>query len=249
MKRAANNRFTRGLLALLALFPLRLVSTALHMTTLDRLYKPRAWGKTSHITLDQELIDSLPAHSTDVIGRAMDPINLLFVGTESGLRRAFEKAGWHGAGPATPLHLLYGGFTSLFKRSYKTGPFTPHFINIGMQDLSFQQTTKGNKFSQRHHIRVWRTRRQLPNEQWVWIAAASYDRSLRIGLLPPFLHHHIDPNLDKERDYIVAELIKVGNLVGDSYPLNAPVKPRKPRKNATGAPYFTDGQAVMVEII
>ncbi len=249
MKRFYNNWLTRITIGFAALTSMRLISTVLHMTTLEKLYKPRDFRKTSHLNLSQEILDGLPRFSQAVTGQRMDPINMIVVGTENGIKRAFEKAGWSPANPATPIHMALASISTLFKRSHKTGPFTPHFIGFGLQDLSFQKLTAKKSFSQRHHIRLWRTTKVLPKDQQVWIAAASYDTSLRLDWLPPFVHHHINPDLDEERDLIALELIKYGSLMVGNHQMIEPIEPSKPSKNATGARYFTDGKAIIIEIV
>jgi hypothetical protein len=249
MKRVYKNWLVRITVVFAAITSMRLISTALHMTTLERLYKPRDFRKTSHLKISPEIIDNLPKFSQTVIGQKMDPINLIFVGTESGIKRAFEKAGWSTANPASPVHMLLAFFSTVFNTSHKTGPFTPHFINIGLQDLSFQKLTKLNSFRQRHHVRIWRTKNSLPNDHHIWIAAASFDKSLRVDILPPFVHHHIDPDLDREREFIIAEMVAQGHKLGDSHQMNKKISDKKAQKNATGAPYFTDGKAQVIEIV
>ncbi len=249
MKRLYKNWLVRITIGFAALTSLRLVSTLLHMTTLEKLYKPRDFRRTSHQTISREVIDTLPKYCTTMFGQAVDPINIILIGTESGIRHSFEKASWYGAHPTTPLHLAAGFLSATFNRSYKSGPFTPFFTGIGTQDMSFQKLTQLNSFRQRHHVRIWRTKHTLPGGKRMWIAAASFDVSMRVNAMPPFVHHHIDPDLDAERDYIVAELLKVGNLLGESHRINPEILPTDKRRNAFGARYYTDGMAKVIEIV
>lgn len=232
-----------------AMTSLRLVSAVLHMTTLDKLYKPRDFRKTSNIEISPEIIASTPKYCQTVYGLRMDPINLMFVATEAGLKRAFEKAGWHGAHPSTPIHWLLGLISSIFNRSYKKGPFMPLFVDIGMQDMSFQKTTKTNKFSQRHHIRIWRTRHSLPGGNQLWIAAATHETGMKIVWLPPFVVHRMDPDLDYERDYIAAELIDQGHLMAGEHQINHAIKKSKPKRNPNNDRYYADGKTKVIEIV
>ena len=247
MKRLYNNWLTRLLFFIGGIFSLRLVSTFMHMTTLDKLYKPRSFRKSSHLEISPEIVEKLPRYCQTIFGAKMDPINLMFVGTEAGIKRAFEKAGWHGVHPSSPVHVLLGFFSSLFNRTYNKGPFMPLFISVGLQDIGFQKVTKG--YSQRHHIRVWRTKHQLPGDNRLWVAAATFEKSFKVGIRPPFIFHHMEPNLDIERDYIVEELIQQGHLLVNHYRLNDTITKRKPRKNPHGDRFYTDGMASAVEIV
>jgi hypothetical protein len=194
MKRIYKNWLVRMTVGFAALTGLRLISTVLHMTTLEKLYKPRDFRQTSHMDIDQKIIDDLPRYCRNLLGQPMDPINLIFVGSESGIRHAFEKAGWNGVHPSTPIHVGAGLIASIFRRSYQKGPFMPLFTGIGTQDLSFQKTTGKNKFAERHHIRIWRTRHTLGNKR-LWVGAATHETGMKLTLMPPFIVHRMNPIL------------------------------------------------------
>lgn len=248
MKRIYSNWFVRITLGFAAITSIRLVSTLLHMTTLEKLYKPRDFRRASHLDISQEVVDQLPRYCYTFVGQKVDPVNIIFIGTESGIKRAFEKCGWHEAHPNTPVHLLYGLITAIFNKPYKKGPFTPFFISVGTQDLNFQKSTQIDSYRQRHHIRIWRTKHEIKKGNRIWVGAASFDVSLRLDFRPPFLHHHIDPELDKERDMIVDELVNTGHSLSGSHQMNKPILKNHKKHNAFGAPYYTDGIAKVVEI-
>lgn len=247
MKRVYKNWLVRITVGFTALLSLRLISTLLHMTTLERLYKPRDFRRTHHPEISQDILDRLPRYCQTIFGQKMDPINLVFIGDEEGIRSAFDEAGWDGAHPSTPLHLLAGFASSLFSVSYRKGPFMPLFISVGLQDLSFQKVVTG-KYATRHHIRIWRTRHHVPGNKRVFVAAATYEKSFRVGFRPPFIFHHKDPNLDWERDYIVKAMARLGHhMVGD-HEFNTLITSSKPARDPHGDPYYTDGRVKVIEV-
>ena len=248
MQRLRKHWLARLLIFVGGVFSLRLISYALHMTTLEKLYKPRDFRKTSHLEISQEIIDQLPRYCQTVFGIKMDPINLIFIGTEAGIKRAFEKSDWNGAFPANPIHPLVGLIFRIRNRTYKRGPFMPLFTGIGLQDLSFQKVLSRG-YGNRHHMRVWRTRHHLPGDNRIWVAAATFENSFKFSLHPPFFFHHKSPDLDGERDYIVGELTEQGHLVVGKYRINDPSSPEKPVRDPHGDRYYTDGHATAVEII
>jgi hypothetical protein len=207
---------------------------------------PQVWSALFELT--DEIIASLPHHSQSMIGAKQDPINLILIGDEKKIKRTFRKAGWHSAHPANPLFMIFAALSGATKRKYSQGPFTPHFVNIGLQDMGFQKLTKKQNFSQRHHIRIWKSGVVLQNDQRVWIAAASYDTHMKVQLTPPFIHHAIDPNLDAERDMITSELEDNGARRLKSVHMQDPILASQMLENASGAKYFTDGRAVLVEL-
>ncbi len=125
----------------------------------------------------------------------------------------------------------------------------PLFISVGLQDLSFQKTTRKNKFAQRHHVRVWRTRHELPGDNRIWIAAATHETAIKLTYLPPFIVHRMNPDLDSERDHIASDLLAHDNLMAGEYPINEKISSNKPRHNPHGDKYYTDGKAKAIEII
>ncbi len=248
MERLRHNWLVRLLIFVGGVFSLRVVSYILHMTTLEKFYKPRDFRKTSHLEISQEIIDQLPRYCNTISGRKMDPINLIFIGTEAGLRRAFEKARWQGAHPHSPWLLPISFIPGLLNRTYSRGPFSPLYINVGLQDLSFQKVLNRG-YGNRHHIRIWRTRHTLPDNNRIWVAAATYEQGFRIGLRPPFIFHHKDPDLDSERDFIAAELIDQNNLLAGEHQMNTAITNHDPKHDPHRDPYYTDGRAKVIEIV
>jgi undecaprenyl-diphosphatase len=231
-----------------AALPFRVLAYALHATGLERFIKPRFGRHSALFELTDEIVSRIPTHSKSMTGARMDPINFIFIGDNKTLVRRFRKAGWHRANPATPPLLIYSALTVLTRRTYRSGPFTPHYVNIALQDHGFQKLTRTASFRQRHHIRIWKTGIRLASGAAVWIGEASFDEELKVQFTPPFIHHRIDPNLDAERDFITRELERVGSLRLKSVALSDPVMASKPASNAHGAQYFTDGRAVVVQL-
>ena len=88
----------------------------------------------------------------------------------------------------------------------------------------------------------------LPGEKRVWVGAASFDTNIKFQLTPPFVHHAIDPNLDKERSFVVNSLEQQGARRIKSVRMNNSVLASQMATNGYGAKYFTDGRAVVVEL-
>jgi hypothetical protein len=241
-------RFAKRLLTRLSVSPFRVIAFILHATGLERIYKPRFTRYSALLDLTDDVIARLPKHSMSMTGARMDLMNLIFVGSEVDIKLAFKAAGWHGAHPTSPLHMLYALFSTIFHRTYHSGPFTPHYINIGLQDMSFQQLTRSKSFSQRHHLRIFRTGITLPGHKRVWVGSACYDQRLKVQVLPPFIHHATDADLDKEREYVVKSLESVGVARLKTVQMNEARDPERPYQNGHGARYYTDGQAEVVQV-
>ena len=239
---------SKRLITRLSVSPIRVVAYLLHATGLEHIYKPRFIRNSTLLTLSDEVVAKLPKYSQTMTGGRMDPMNIIFVGSELDIKLAFKAAGWASAHPASPIHLLYSGLTVVFGKTHATGPFSPHFVNIGLQDMAFQKLTRLKSFKQRHHIRIWKTGIELPGKSRVWVGAASFDDKLKIQFTPPWIHHHLDPNLDLERDKIVRALESCGAVRLKSVVMNEPVLAGFQVENSTGNRYFTDGRAVVIEL-
>lgn len=232
----------------LAALPFRLLAFALHATGLERIFKPRFERHAALFELTDDVVERLPKHCHTITGAKSDPMNLIFVASENDLKRTFRRASWRRANPASPVHILYGLFTALFKRPYPTGPFAPLYVNIGLQDLAYQKSERHDNARQRHHLRIWRTGVTLSNGKRVWVGAAGRENGMRLGLALPFWSHALDPDIDDERHYVVRSLERCGATRVKSVTMNQPIMASKPKRNAFGSLYFTDGRAVVVQL-
>jgi len=77
--------------------------------------------------------------------------------------------------------------------------------------------------------------------QPVWVATASLDTGIGVGPKVPLPTHHIDPNVDAERTYIL-------NSLGGTHPTFVKNVPPHVGHNASGDSFFTDGQAAVAEL-
>ena len=246
-----NERFKSPLTRLiqrLAALPFRILAYVLHATGLERFFKPRLGRHTALFELTDDVVSNLPKNCHTITGAISDPMNLIFVASEANLKRAFRRAAWRRANPASPVHILYGLITALLKRPYPTGPFAPLYVNIALQDLAYQQSKRRDNYRQRHHLRIWRTGVTLSDGKRVWVGAAGRENGMRLGLALPFYTHALDPNIDEERDYVVKSLSKIGAERVKSVALNDAILASHPKRNVFGSQYFTDGRAVVVSL-
>ena len=83
-----------------------------------------------------------------------DITNLLLVGTEDALRRAFTEAGWSVAAGLNPLSKFETLRALAEDRGYSEAPVSVLLLDGKPPDLVFEKTN--NTFVQRHHLRIWR---------------------------------------------------------------------------------------------
>lgn len=137
-----------------------------------------------------------------------DPVNLAFRGSEEQLHTVMQAAGWTLADPVSWRSSWRIITSTVLRRSYDEAPVSPLLLFGRQQDLAYQQEVDGSP-GKRHHVRFWRAPEgwMLPGGSAVdWLAAGTYDRKVGLSLFTLQVTHKIAPNVDDERDHIVASV-------------------------------------------
>ena len=224
---AQRRRSRRALRALMCLI---LAYGLLAYVTLPLLWR---WRMGHHPTFDQ-----VPTVTRTNNGIPGDPVNIAMIGTQDDLQRIMLEAGWVPADPLTFASCLKISAATILRRMYEQAPVSTLQLFGRGQDLAFQQAV-GHDPSRRHHVRFWRAPKDeggLP----VWVGAATYDR--RVGLSRTTLQvtHHIDGDVDAERDHLLDNWRLTGRLSELLWIDNFQTK--LAGKNGGGDRYFTDGR-------
>lgn len=132
---------------------------------------------------------------------ATDIINIAFRGTREEVESAFQGAGWVTADALTTRTFArsYRAFTSM--EAYPTAPVSPLRYEDRLPDLVFQKSF--NSMAKRHHIRLWEI--DSPDGP-VWLGAATHDVGIVFDWKRMLMTHKIDPEIDRERDRVLADL-------------------------------------------
>jgi len=188
-------------------------------------------------------LQQLPLFSEKLDGSPQEPIGIVFVGTRAQLTSAFVAAGWQTADSPSLESLTRAVLAALTNQPYPTAPVTPAFLDGAVQDIAFEKPDGAATVRRRHHARVWLTGETLGGVP-VWVATASFDSGLEIGTTIPLPTHHIEPDIDAEQAYVVADLVGTGKAA-----LVARVRVAQPSTgtNAQGDAWFTQGYASMLE--
>ena len=188
--------------------------------------------------IDEKAIQKLPLYSETLTGSRMEPISFIYVGYENQLVSTFENHGWYKADKSTISNTLKALAVGFQGKQYLTAPVTPSYLNYKPENIAFQQSTATHSLKQRHHTRLWRTDYALSDGRPIWVGTASFDEGIEFAGTAKLPTHHIDPNIDGERNFIIKSLGLRSNLV-------AVVQPQL-GKNASGDNFFTDGKAELV---
>jgi LssY C-terminus len=168
-----------------------------------------------------------------------DPLNVGLVGTHDEVVKAFLIAGWFPADPIT-LHSSAGIAKSvLLKHSYPTAPVSSLFFQGRKQDLAFELPV-GSSAKQRHHVRLWQSNDLSNESRPFWIGSATFDSRVGISHYTGQITHHIDADIDQERDILTQTLEQVHLMTG-LYRVTG-VGATLEGHNGGGDRYFTDGE-------
>jgi len=178
-----------------------------------------------------------PRHTTTSRGNQGDAVNVAFVGTEEDLHRTLSAAGWFAADPITLKTSLEIAADVVLHKPYAHAPVSDLFLWGRKQDAAFEQPV-GDSPKQRHHVRFWRSHDRDRAGRPLWLGAATYDERVEISRTTGGITHKISPNIDGERNKLVADSIRAGAL--DGYYWVEQFHAQAEGKNGGGDPYFTD---------
>jgi hypothetical protein len=168
--------------------------------------------------------------------RPGDPVNLRLIGTRAELVAAFCAAGWSVADPINVRSSLRIGVSVALNRPYAQAPVSDLYLFGRTQDIAFERSVTGSART-RHHVRFWQDGCTTDGRP-IWVGAGTFD--CRVGRSPATgrLTHRIAPDVDTERDTILADLTRAGRLAdGHVMPRGGPFS----GANGEGDCYFTDG--------
>lgn len=171
-----------------------------------------------------------------------DPINVGLVGDAAELLRAFALAGWDTADAITLRTAVEIGVSVLFDKPYPDAPVSALMYGGRRQDLAFEKPVGGSA-DRRHHVRFWRTSQLGADGRTIWLGSASFDTGVGLSHDTGEITHHIDPNLDAERDGLMRDLTAAGQIVS-TYDMKG-VGRTEHGRNGEGDRYVTDGVALI----
>ena len=184
-------------------------------------------------------LDDAPTVTFAGTGLPGDPLNVAFVGSKDDLLTAMAAAHWRAADPVTPRSALGIAASTVLRRSYDTAPVSDLFLWGRKEDLAFEQPL-GHDARRRHHVRFWRSA-QVDNEgRPLWFGAATFDRKVGFSHTTVQITHHIDADVDAERDKLLGDLRAAGWILTVQW-LDGFQKKLEGR-NGGGDPYHTDGR-------
>lgn len=223
MRRHTLRRTLLGLAVLLGLWLLVAYGIA------PELWRRRARGHFDGTPRRAVTSDSIPA----------DPLNVGFVGSREALERALTAAGWRPADPVTPRTSLDIVASVALHQPDSTAPVSPLFLYGRRQDLAYEKPVGGSA-RRRHHVRLWALPATAGSRPGAWTGAATFDRGVGLSRYTRQVTHHIAPDVDAERDTLLANLAAAGALA--EIRIVPGIGPTLNGRNGGGDWFYTDGE-------
>ncbi len=182
-------------------------------------------------------LEHAPTLSFTADGIPGDPLNLFLVTEEKELASALMKEGWYPADPVTLESSLRIAEDAVLRRPYDDAPVSPLILFGRKQDLAFEKPV-GHDPRERHHVRFWRSPLKDDEGRTAWWGAATFDRSVGLSRDTGEITHHIAPEIDKDRDLVMADL----QAAGFAMVFYRDAFQKESGKNGGGDPWRTDGR-------
>jgi len=178
-----------------------------------------------------------PRHTTTAQGRQGDAVNVALIGSEEELHQVLAAAGWYAADPITLRTSLRIAADVVLRKPYPHAPVSDLYLWGRRQDAAFEQPVGGSP-KQRHHVRLWRSTDLDPAGRPLWLGAATFDERVELSRTTGGVTHKISPDIDRERNKLLSDAIRVGAL--DGYYWVDRFHHQGQGRNGGGDPYHTD---------
>jgi hypothetical protein len=202
----------------------------------------------------------VPSYTLTGDGLPGDPVNIALIGTQRQLCDAFALMGWSQADPLDLASSVRMARAFVMNETYPKAPFSTLYLFGRGQDIGFQLPID-NSPRKRHHVRFWGrptaraeqtidtpafwldSDRPAPDEQALWVGAATKDIGFSLTSLSFQITHATDDDTNQERDFLVQELSR-RQVIGDirSHPSGERLEIGKVNK------YITDGEIAVAEL-
>lgn len=174
-----------------------------------------------------------------------DPLNIALVGSEAEVIGALQAADWR---RATALGLrsdLRIAADTVFDKPDPNAPVSHLYLFGRREDLAFEKPV-GHSPRERHHVRFWQSE-EKDDGRPLWMGAATHDVGVELSRFTGEVTHRIAPDVDTERELLLADLTKAQRLQGTRW-IDGFHQELQGR-NGGGDPWRTDGRLAVGTLI
>lgn len=195
------------------------------------------------LALPADLLAQIPRRVSDRDGRPGDVVNFLLIGSEDKVKNAFRDAGWVLVDRTKTEAVLHALLASTAKQSYVEMPMSELYLFGRAQDFGYARAEPVQVVASRHHLRLWKSEFDYQGQP-VWIGAATHDIGFEKDQRNGGVTHKIDPNIDQEREFVLACFQEAGTLSGSRY--LTPNDAVREARTATGGSFHSDGRVLIM---
>ena len=221
---------------------LTLLAVLLGYVSLAYIVLPTFWRHYEH----QRPLATLSMVTRTAQGIPGDPINVGLIGDTKEVLCAMNFAGWFPADPVTFRSSIEIAGSVLLDRAYPYAPVSNLFYLGRREDLAFEKPS-GKSPDRRHHVRFWKVLDRGQENRPVWLGAVTFDRGVGVSHFTGAITHHIDADIDAERDKLATDLENAG-MVTAKYQVTG-VGPTLTGRNGGGDLYYTDGEVWIMRLV
>jgi len=203
---------------------------------------PTFWRHYEH----QRPLATLSMVTRTAQGIPGDPINVGLIGDTKEVLCAMNFAGWFPADPVTFRSSIEIAGSVLLDRAYPYAPVSNLFYLGRREDLAFEKPS-GKSPDRRHHVRFWKVLDRGQENRPVWLGAVTFDRGVGVSHFTGAITHHIDADIDAEREKLATDLENAG-MVTAKYQVTG-VGPTLTGRNGGGDLYYTDGEVWIMRLV
>jgi hypothetical protein len=188
---------------------------------------------------------AIPRRVQDQQGNLGDMVNFALVGSQEQVEKAFQNAGWVSVDSNSQDAVVHGIIDTLQQKAYLQMPMSPLYLFGRSQDLSYARADPIMVAAERHHLRVWKSPETV-NGKPLWVGSSTHDIGFEKDQRNDGITHKIDPEIDKERDFLEQSFAAAGNLLAAAYV--TPSEAVTTAKTATGGSFQSDGRIVVLTL-
>lgn len=191
-----------------------------------------------------EFLRRVPLRVKDKDGTAGDMVNFVLVGSREKVTKALTAAGWKQVDRTKTEAAIRAVLSTIQKKPYTELPISELYLFGRAQDYGYAQAESLRVVAERHHFRVWEAPWVTTDGDKIWIGAGTHDIGFEEDRRSGKVTHQIDPEVDKEREFIGETLKHAGRAAGAGYLL--PEKPVREATTAHGGKFRSDGRVLVI---
>ena len=184
---------------------------------------------------------NLPSRSLTGSSTPSDPVNLGFIGSPQQIEEAFQAAGWTYGDSVSTLSVLREMRAMSSLNSYTHLPISRQWLNGAPPEFRFQKSF--DSYQKREHIRIWN---EDDLQDGLWAGGAIRETGAQLSLRKGKFIHHVDGDVDAEREKIVRELRLTGCVAHVAYLRRGQAS--ESMRAASGDVLQTDGGMAVIEL-